>query len=169
MAGRGALQQAEDTGFTMVELLLVMVVSSILLGIASTGFVNWRNTSQHLGSADELVSELRSASTQAVSEGRTYCMDVKSGGRVYELWQKSCGGLGSTRQGQPIAVQGPDVALSLTVTASTPAPACPATSTCVYFYPRGTATPSTVTVSSSKRAGKIYIVRVEGLTSRVYM
>jgi len=156
-----------DTGFTMIELVVVMSIVSVLGAISSFGFTNWRNTSQHQGSAEELVSEFRNASVRAITEGRTFCVDVKAGGREYELWQYSCGGAGSSKQGAIQKVQGNDVSLAA-VTTLAGSPACPATSRCVYFYPRGTASPATVTVRSSKRS-KTYTVEVEGLTSRVYL
>lgn len=167
LAGSGG-RRSSDRGTTMLELVVAMSIAGILLATASFSFINWRNTSQHQGSAEELVSQLRNASVRAVSEGRTYCVDVKAGGKTLELWQYSCGGTGSTRQGSPKSVQGQDVSLATTVTLPTTPPPCPSTSRCVYFYPRGTATPASVVVNSSKRS-KTYTVRVEGLTSRVYM
>ena len=160
--------EPKDRGFTMIELVVVMSIVSVLGAISTFGFANWRNTSQHQGSAGELVSEFRNASMRAISEGRTYCVDVKAGGQAYELWQYSCGGIGATKPGATQKVQGNDVSLVATSTLAG-SPACPASSKCVYFYPRGTASPATVTVQSSKRTPKTYTVRVEGLTSRVYM
>ena len=155
-----------DSGFTLIELLVVMSIAGTLALISTFSFSNWRNTSQHQGSADELVSQLRNVSQRSISEGRTYCVDIASGGRSYTLWRTACGATGAQVAG-PFAVQSPDVTLTAFTTPPTPAPACPATSTCLYFYPRGTAVPAFVTVASAVRS-KTYTVRVEGLTARVY-
>lgn len=157
-----------DAGFTLIEVMVVMVISGVLASIGVFGFSSWQATSQHQGTADELVSQFRNASVRAISEGRTYCVDIKSGGRSYELWQYACGGATGVRQGGAKGVQGDDIVLAA-ASALAGSPACPAASRCVYFYPRGTASPASVTVQSSKRPSKTYTVRVEGLTSRVYM
>ena len=47
-------------------------------------------------------------------------------------------------------------------------PLCPAPHACVYFYPRGTALPSTIVLTSSRRS-KTFTIHVEGLTARVYI
>jgi len=155
-----------DEGFTLIELMVVMAIAGTLALTATFSFSNWRNTSQHQGSADELVSQLRNTSQRSISEGRTYCVDVASGGRSYTLWRTACGAAGVQVAG-PFRVQSPNVALTTAVTPPSPAPVCPATSTCLYFYPRGTAVPAVVTVASEVRS-KTYTVRVEGLTARVY-
>ena len=157
-----------DRGATIIELAVVMAIAGVLMTIGTFGFTNWRHTSQHQGAADELVSTLRGASVQAISEGRTYCLDVKSGGTSYELWRYSCGGVGAVRVGATRSTQSSAVTYAATVSSPTPAPVCPSGSTCLYFYPRGTAVPAEVTVASAHRS-KTYTVRVEGLTSRVYL
>lgn len=157
----------DEAGLTLIELMVVMAIASVLMGIGGMGFVNWRNTSQHQGSADRVVSEFRRASVLAVSEGRTHCVELRSSQRDTQLWRYTCGT--GTALGDRAPVQGDHPGFTLsgvpTATASTP---CPASSKCVYFYPRGTATPATVVVTSTKRS-KTYSVRVEGLTSRVYL
>ncbi len=164
----GRRSSRDDRGTTMLELVVVMAIAGVLMTIGTFGFTNWRHTSQHQGAAEELVSTLRGASVQAISEGRTYCLDIKSGGATYELWRYSCGGAGAVLVEATHSTQDAAVAYAATVTAPTPAPACPSGSRCLYFFPRGTALPAAVTVTSTHRT-KTYTVRVEGLTSRVYM
>ena len=162
-----------DQGFTLVELMVTMSIAGVLASISAFGFVNYRYTSQEQGSSQELVSTLRSASEQAISEGRTYCVDLQNaspatGNRTFSTWRYSCGGAGSSQSGGSRTTQSPDISFSATVTnPATPSP-CPAAHACLYFYPRGTALPATVTVASSKRS-KTYAIHVEGLTARVYI
>jgi prepilin-type N-terminal cleavage/methylation domain-containing protein len=152
-------------GFTMIELVVVMAVAGMLMGIGIFGFTNWQRTAQQQGSASQLVSTLRSASEQAVSEGRTYCIDI-SGGTSYTTWRYSCGGAGSTQVAGPYAAQS-RVSFTTTNTLLSGS-SCPGGHKCVYFYPRGTAVPTTVAVQSAVRS-RVYTVHVEGLTARVWM
>lgn len=152
----------------MIELLVVMVIVSILASIAMFGFWSWQRTAQQQGSAQELVSQLRNASERAISEGRTYCVNIDSTKRSYTLWRYACDTATGARVAGPYTTQSPNVTLAATLTPPSPAPACPASNSCLYFYPRGTAIPATLNVNSSARS-KVYTVTVEGLTARVYM
>ena len=166
MLGQGPHESGtRQAGFTLVELLVVMSIAGVLASMGVFSFTNWRQTAQQQGSASELTSTLRTASVRAVSEGRAYCVNI-SGGTTYTLWRYTCGT--GTAVAGPFSVQSTKVSLAATVTPPSPTPACPAGSSCLYFYPRGTAIPATVTVSSTARS-KIYTVNVEGLTARVYM
>ena len=154
-----------DAGFTLLELVVTMLIGSVLAAIGAAGVLNWQRTSEQQGSSQELVSQLRKTAERSVSEGRTYCVDFSST-TTYVLWQYACGTSGTAVEGAR-TTQSSRVTLSETVTLPSPAPACPSGQSCVYFYPRGTATPATVLVRSSSRS-KVYTIFVEGLTSRVY-
>jgi type II secretion system protein H len=158
-----------DTGFTLIELVVVMSISGVLASIGVFGFANWQATAEQQGTADSVLSQLRNASTRSVSEGRTYCVEISAGGTSYSLYRYSCSTTApSSRVLGPKATQSTDVTLTAAVTHPTPTPACPSGSTCIYFRPRGTATPAQVTVHSTERA-KTYTITVEGLTARVFM
>jgi type II secretion system protein H len=156
----------EDHGFTLVELMVVMVIVGVLMTIGVFSFANYQKTSQQRGTAKEVVSLLRNASERAISEGRTYCIDIASDQLSTTTWRRACGPSG-TALGDTTRTQSTKVTLDATVTNPSPAPECPATHQCLYFYPRGTATPATVVIRSSARS-KTYTVTVEGLTARVY-
>jgi len=158
----------DDAGVTMIELIVVMSIVGVLVSLASFGFWNWRQTSEHQGSAQQFVSQLRNVAVRAVSEGRTYCVDIDASKQSYSLWRYACDGSTGTQAGGPWATQSNRISLAAAVVAPTPAPSCPSSHSCLYFYPRGTAIPATVTVSSSSRANT-YTVHVEGLTARVWM
>ena len=156
-----------DEGFTLLEMVMVMVVVGVIATIGTGAIGHWRDTSEEQGSAQQVVSQLRNASEKATSEGRTYCVDLSSGGRTVTLWRYSCGGPTGVASGAK-STQSSRVTFTSTVTAPSPAAACPAGDGCVYFYPRGTATPATVLVKSSRRT-TVYTIHVEGLTARVWM
>lgn len=149
----------------MIELVVTMVITSMLAMIGSAGALNWRNSTEHRGSAQELVSSLRKFADRSVTEGRTYCVDVTPR-RSYSLWQHACGGTGTLAE-RARQTQSSRVTLAPTATAPGPSTPCLAGDSCIYFFPRGTATPATIVVRSSTR-DKIYTVVVEGLTARVY-
>lgn len=159
--------QGSEGGFSLLELMVVMSMTGILMAIAGYGTMNWQRSSEHRGSAQELVSFLRKASEQSISEGRTYCVDLTPT-RSMQLWRYACDPATGTSVTGIRTTQNARVTLEATVTLPTPAPACPAGDKCVYFYPRGTATPASVIVRSTARSN-VYTVRVEGLTARVYM
>lgn len=149
-----------------------MVVGSIVMAIGGLSFTGWKSATEQRGTADRLQSELRKASTLATTEGRTYCVEVRSSAQTVQRWRYRCEASGSpvgTKVGGAAGPQGSHV----TLTPRAPIPAvtgtrpCPTGSTCVYFYPRGTATPAKFEVGSSKRS-QTYTINVEGLTSRVY-
>lgn len=155
-----------DAGFTLLELVVVMAISGVLVSIGIFGFASWQATSEQQGSADAVQSQLRNASTRAISEGRTYCVEVAPDGRSYSLYQYVCS---STAPGQlvlgPRRTQSSEVTLQASITGA--AGTCPSGSTCIYFRPRGTATPAAINVQSTKRS-QVYTINVEGLTARVY-
>lgn len=148
-----------------------MSIIGVLAAVSSFSFINQVNKSQEQGSAQELVSALRAASVQSVSEGRTYCVALAAApapatNRTYTTWRYNCGGVGSTQVGSGRSTQTSSV--TFTATSTMPAAAaCPAASVCIYFYPRGTATKASITVASTKRS-QTYGISVEGLTARVY-
>lgn len=152
-----------EAGFTLIEVMVTMAIASTLMAVGVFGFTNWQRTSQQRGTAQELVSALRSTAVRAVSEGRTYCVDFDSATtQTYAVYRVSCSTGTLARGGAPTA--SPQVSLTTNVTSAP----CTAGHKCIYFYPRGTATPATVNVTSSTRS-KVYIITVEGLTARVYM
>jgi prepilin-type N-terminal cleavage/methylation domain-containing protein len=162
-----ALHREPTDGFTLIELLVVMSIASTLMAIGIFGFMNWQRTAQQQGSASQLVSSLRNASERAISEGRTYCLDIDSG-KSFTLWRYSCTtAAGGTKVEGQYKVQSTKVSYAATNTLPAGA-SCTGGHKCIYFYPRGTAVATTVAVNSTARS-KVYTVHVEGLTARVWM
>lgn len=166
MTGRLAGSAARDEGFTLLELIVVMVIGSVLMAIGSVGAMSWKRGAEERGSVKQLQSTLRAAAENATAEGRAYCVDL-SGNRTFSTWRYACSSATGTQTTGAMQTQSSQVTFVATSTFTAPAPACPAGDTCFYFWPRGTATPGTVTVSSSARSN-VYVIHVEGLTSRVY-
>jgi prepilin-type N-terminal cleavage/methylation domain-containing protein len=151
-------------GFTLIELMVTMIIGSVLLAIGSAAVFNLRNTSEQSGSATQMLSQFRKVAELAQSEGRTYCMDL-SGTRTYRAWRYACSGSTAVSFQPARKTTSSRVTIASTGGSTTN---CPAGDRCVYFYPRGTATATTITITSSARS-KVYTLHVEGLTSRVYL
>ena len=157
-----------DNGFTLIELLVTLSVAGILAGLAGTSLTSWAASNAHKGSRDEVTSALRNTAQRALSEGVTYCLAFASDG-TWRTYKKECSPTGTLVSGiQSANTAGSAVAptfsyLSGTIGTCTTAAS---SSSCAYFYPRGTAAAGTVVLS---RSGKpTYTVNVEQLTSRVY-
>jgi len=139
------------------------MIMGVMLGIAATGLVSYRTSSEHRAARDQVVSTLRNAAERALSEQRTYCVALNTGG--WSLYRTACSGVGSVAVDAPKTLDSSQE--SLAGTFSHPAShafAC-GTAACVYFYPRGISSDGSITVA---RDGKSpYTIDVEGLTGRV--
>ena len=72
-------------GFTLLELVLVLVVLAIMAGIAAPtlrGFARGRNVPD---AAAQLVTLTRWAHAQAIAEGRVYLLNLDPAGGKYWL------------------------------------------------------------------------------------
>jgi prepilin-type N-terminal cleavage/methylation domain-containing protein len=164
---RSCSSRRSDAGFSLIEMVMVMSVAGVLSSIALFGFSNWRTTAQQQGSAQQMVSQFRNAAELALSEGRTHCIDMNAAARTFSVWRYECSASGTQVSGT-LKTQSSKVTFTPTLTIPSPAPPCPSGDSCLYFYPRGTAIPATITVQSTQRS-KVYTIHVEGLTARVYM
>lgn len=158
--------RGRSEGFTLIETLVAMSIAGILMATAVWGMHGYLVSSREQGTAADIRSSLRNASERALSEGKTYC--VKFTSTTWSTYQHDCTVAADLVEG-PISVDDPSITLSPSFVAPTTpvtneSTACPTTSSCAYFYPRGTALAGTVTVA---RSGKTYTITVERLTSRV--
>ncbi len=152
------------SGFTLIELLVTMVLASIL---GTTGLFALQTYSQaqgHQGTADEVVSTLRSAAQRSLSEGRTYCVHFNTGTDSWTVWRSECSTVGGTPVSDPQPARGLVQLDSPSFAPADPTAPCPQTDACAYLYPRGTGSPGSVDVVHD---GNAITVTVEGLTSRV--
>lgn len=150
-----------DSGFTMIELLVTMVLLGIMMAIAVGGYTSWAKASGQSGEARELQSVMRQAQQRAITEGRAICLQF-NGTQSYSVYRGACAGTKTL-------VLGPFQSDSST-TRFTPAPSTYPGSSCTAtgatFYARGTAAECALTVTRTD-ASKVYVLKVEGLTGRV--
>lgn len=148
-----------DSGFTMIELMVTMVLLGIMMAIAIGGWSSWSKANGQLGQARELQSVLRQAHQRAVTEGQAICVQF-TGAHSYSIYRGACDLPGK------VQVTGPVATNSSTVTFESPSFGPSATSTGVTFTARGTAWQGTVQVGRTDSSKK-YTLSVEELTGRV--
>jgi prepilin-type N-terminal cleavage/methylation domain-containing protein len=160
-------EHRREAGFTMIEMIVTLAIASVLMAIATWGMHNYLIASSEAGTAGDVVSALRNAAEQSLSEGRTYCVYLTSS--AWTVYRSDCT-VAADKTNGPNQVTDTSVTLG-TITFPVPNPpianqrtACPVTGRCAYFYPRGTALAGGLQVT---RPGKTYSISVEGLTGRV--
>jgi type II secretion system protein H len=72
-------------GFTLLELVLVMMIITTLLAIAAPSMRGWAAGTKLRNAADEFVSLARYARTQAVTSGNVYLIQVNASAGTYQL------------------------------------------------------------------------------------
>jgi prepilin-type N-terminal cleavage/methylation domain-containing protein len=158
------LSTADTGGFTLVELLIVTVLMG-LVGVAGlTAFAGYARNADLDGSANDVVSALRSAAQRSVTEGRTFCVAFNTTANTYTVYRSSCAS-SSTVVGPAKRTRGPAVLSSPSFTPANSTTDVCSSDGCAYFYPRGTGSPGQVVVRRS--GGRSITVTIEGLTSRV--
>ena len=74
-----------DRGFTMVEVLVVMVILTILMGIAIPGFTRWLPNYRLRGAARDLYSNLQLAKAGAIKERSEWAVKFTPGTNSYQI------------------------------------------------------------------------------------
>jgi type IV fimbrial biogenesis protein FimT len=155
-ARRGLLpRRPADDGFTLVEVLVTMAIASLLFALGAAGWRAYAAGQAQRAAADALVVLMREAHQHAVTEGVGYGVRLTPAGGPWVLLRSPATDCtGGTARGGEVPSRG---GVSL-VGGSFP-------SSCVYFKPRGTATPGTVQVVRDGTS-TAYTITVEGLTGR---
>jgi Tfp pilus assembly protein FimT len=152
----------DETGATMIELVVLIGLAGVMAAIAFTGWQTWTRASEHEGAATEIVAVLRQAQQRAVTEGSSVCVEFSTAQGSWTVFRGTCSSATRTRLEGPVALDSPRVRIAAAGFTSGPG----ATGPGVTFSSRGTATPGGLELardgSSTRRT-----VSVEGLTGRV--
>ena len=74
------LNQKRECGFTLIEVLMVLVVSAIILGLAAPSFMNIIANNRVASAANDMVVALNLAKSEAVKTGQTTAICASNNG-----------------------------------------------------------------------------------------
>jgi prepilin-type N-terminal cleavage/methylation domain-containing protein len=78
-------QRLTPNGFTLIELMVVIVMIAIMAGMAVPSFVQWRQNLLYRETARDVVSILREARARAISNNRQHRVEFDIDGNQYRL------------------------------------------------------------------------------------
>jgi prepilin-type N-terminal cleavage/methylation domain-containing protein len=139
-------------GFTLTELLIVIVIMGLILGIAGPRFVNWIRYFTARSATSQVVADLALARTQAVREGQTVSIQTVDGD-TYRVLVETV----PARTIKTVDVAGAQGTVSLGVPAGTR----------IAFDSRGMLRPGSATQLTVSYGGNTDVVSITGV-GRVY-
>jgi type II secretion system protein H len=87
----GRAQHGRDTGFTLLELILVMLILSTVLAMAAPSLRGFFGSRQLHDTAAQVLALTQFARSQAISEGVVYRLNLDTTDRVYWLTVRKSG------------------------------------------------------------------------------
>ncbi|HET9642931.1 MAG TPA: GspH/FimT family pseudopilin, partial [Burkholderiaceae bacterium] len=87
------MNKRSQSGFTLVELMAVVVVAAILLMVTVPSFVSMLARMRIEGSANELTTDLQYARAESLQRGANVTVQITTGGTGYTV---TCAGCSST-------------------------------------------------------------------------
>ena len=136
----------KQSGFTLIEMMIVIAISAILAGIAITNYLEWLPKSRLNGAARQIMGDLMWARMQAVSQNnnfRVFFLDDHNY-QILDDDNNDCDvDPGEWTQTKDIQSEYSDVTFSATRNP--------------IFYPRGTAWGATITLSNSAGSAEVKI------------
>lgn len=171
MRATGHPNRQDDSGFTLVELMIGMVLFGILAGLGTVGFSAVQQSLQARGAHRESVSSLRTVQARSVAENVAYCVSFASGSApttwtVYRVPGADQGALAagfSCTSGTSIDTY--KTPGSTTFSSIAFAQRNSTTTSYILFYARGAASGGSFKVGGG--GASTYTVTVDALTGRV--
>lgn len=152
---------APDSGVTLIEVMIAMVIAGILATMAVWGVSSWTLSHSHKGAGLQVSSVLRNTQIRAVSEGVSFCVRFNTAGDTYTVLRGACTDTPSPYSG-PFRFDSAKVFLR-NVDFIQPDGSHAAQ---VTFKPTGSASPGSLEVGRDG-SSLLYRVKVEGFTGRV--
>ena len=145
------MRRAKHFGFTLFELLLVMVLACIVLGMVAPSVANWSRGGRLRDATDQFLATARYARTQAVANITTYRITIDSSAGTYQLTMQSAGdfvALGTARGKEIHLPEG--VQIQLLEAQQTQQQTNTTSGSSIDFYPTGRTQPAKVRLSSDR-------------------
>lgn len=149
-----------DGGFSLPEIMVVILIMGVVAFVGVGGFQKWALASGHEGAAANMQTLMRQTHVRAVTEGISYCITFDTDQNQYTLYRYACG-TATEKVNGPYKPGDSRITLSSPRFRQTDGTYQP----WLTFRPSGVATEGTVII---RRAGvpKTYTVSVEGFTGR---
>ena len=149
------VQACSQRGFTLIELMIVIVILGILLAASNSAWTNYRESTKADVAKGQIVGLLQQARLRAISSGekQTVSFDYVNNTAI-------------SATGAPFLFEGVDVAKYKWTTCSVLSDPTQNIS----FKRRGTGSGTSLIVASKHKAGldkKIYFIRINGVTGRI--
>jgi len=172
----------KEGGFTLIEVLVVMVISTILVTLGASAVRHYWFVQALSGSVDTVTTQMRQAQQQAESESHplvygVWFINVGDAARWGTLQYDPAKALPCTEIGKRTFDTGVQVESVSFTTDSTRTPACRSalgstgianagSAQIAFFYARGTATPGSITLEQTN-LDRSESLSVTGITGRV--
>ena len=89
-----------DRGFTLIELILVMIVISIVLALATPTLSGWGKGQKLRNAADGFIAATGFARGQAVTTASPYAVEIDPGANTYVVQSVDAGGVRTPAAGE---------------------------------------------------------------------
>jgi type II secretion system protein H len=151
-------RRVSHRGFTLLELVLVLLIISTVLALAAASLKNWARGSRVRDTVDQFLATTRYARAQAVAEGRMYLLEINADGS-YQLKAQLLARVVEGQSFETIADKtfGDKVYLPEGFGMQVKVTGLPGLNG-IGFYPTGRADPAQVTITSSQTGETAHIV-----------
>lgn len=145
-------RSAQLHGFTLIELILVLIILSITVALAAPSLRGWGQGQKLKNATDEFLAATGNARARAVAAAMPFAVEIKAADNTYAVKSVEPGG---TRKavpgefGQDTKLP-TDFTIKMTTGGATPSPEAgvAAGESVILFYPNARCTPATVEITS---------------------
>jgi type II secretion system protein H len=130
-------------GFSLIEMLVVIVILAIAAAAAIPHMIDWRNSMQFRAAVNELRNDLESAKTRAVKENATVTIDFEPTAGQYRMTYLD-------QQAKTILLKSQTLPTGVRIASENPAHTLDSLGNQASFSSRGTAQACTIVLANHK-------------------